>query len=252
MHLSSNTAGSIAPELRGRELPFDLSIVPNNLEADDSLSQSIALEAALFAQRPDSDEDARFFEQPVVSTSLHSFRRLYERNDAPNAIKQLTRRFRVDFNSPEFVTPSNSPHISWTVDRHFIDLLVCVGNDLGIGAILPNQSVNSFYSVKLDFSQKTKEFKAKNVKLGFDPSGSMLWIGYMPSADDIWIAWVPKDDEEVRTSGGSSCLSERHYRIAVMFFAFVLSKIGYRDTAVHTTYPNLADANAFKAATNLL
>ena len=37
-----------------------------------------------------------------------------------------------------------------------------------------------------------------------------------------------------------------------MFFAFVLTKAGYRDTVVHDPYPNLTDADAFKAASNIL
>lgn len=246
-------APNATSEPTGPDHPFDLSLIPNNLEATDALCQSIALEAAIFAQKADADEDARFFEQEVAFTSLKYFRDLYDRNDTAAATKLLTHRVRVNFDDGEFITPSNSPNVSWSVDRHFVDMLVFVGKGIGIGAILPNQTVNGFYSITMDFNHQAKEFKAKKVKLGFRSAGSMLWIGKMPSTDDIWIAWIPKSDKHDQDNGGSSsCLSERHYRITVMFFAFVVSQIGYRDTIIHTPYPDLENANDFKQASNLL
>ena len=237
-----------------RDRPFDLSVVPANLQVDDAPSQSVALEAVLLAHKADEDEDACFFEQPVVSTSLNYFKRIYDRNDTVAATKLLTRRLRIDFDNPEFVTPPDSQNVSWNVERHFIDMLVFVGNDIGLGAMLPNQRVNSFYTIKVMFTHKNKEFKAKNIKLGFDPAHSMLWIGHMPSSDDIWIAWIPKTEQQPGTNktGASTCLSQRHYRITVMFFAFVLNKIAFRDIVVHDPYPDLSDELSFKSATNLL
>lgn len=254
MDPSFNAAADITEEAQAgrREHPFDLSLIPNHLEVDVPLSQSIALEAALMAQRADSDEDAAFFQKHPLTVSLDVFRQLYERGDSHGARNQLRRRVRIDFDDEEFVSPSDSPNISWMVERHYIDLLVCVGNDMGLGVIIPNQSVNTFYSVNMDFSRSSKQFKAKNVKLGFDPAGSMLWIGRMPSADDIWIAWIPTDEEEEERSGLSSCLSERHYRITVMFFAFAISKSGYRDIVVHENYPDITNPKAIEAASNIL
>ena len=254
MSTATSTHDNTIPDQLVLDCPFDLSIVPGNMKVDDAPSQSIALEAVLLSQKADEDEDARFFEQPVLSTSLNYFKRIYERNDRVAAIKLLTRHLRVDFDKPEFVTPSNSQDITWNVERNFIDMLVFVGKDIGLGAMLPNQRVNSFYTVKVMFTQKKKEFKAKNIKLGFDPAGSMLWIGHMPSSDDIWIAWIPKTEVQPgkKKSSASTCLSERHYRITVMFFAFVLNKIAFRDIVVHDPYPDLSDELSFKSATNLL
>lgn len=252
--ISPMSTAAYTQEVRNLEQPFDLGVIPDNLEAEDGLSQSVVLEAVLLAQKGDGEEDARFFEQPVVSASLKYLKGIYESKNTAAALKLLARRVRVDYNRPETVTATNSPNISWTVERHFIDMLVCVGNRIGLGAVLPNQTVNSFYAIKFDFSRKGKEFKAKNVKLGFDPSGSMLWVGNMPpSGDDIWIAWIPQEEEEgVEGKGLSTCLSERHYRMAVMFFAYVLRKILFRDITVHDQYPDIASAQAFHAATNIL
>ena len=183
MHPSSIATAYEFQQLTGGDLPFDLSTIPNNLEADNGFPQITALEAVLFAQKPDTDEDVCFFEQPIISTSLHSFWCMHESRDMATAIKQLTCHMCIDFNNADFVTPSNSPDVSWTINHHFVNMLICVGKDMGIGTILPNQNVNLFF----------------NIKLGFQPTRSMLWISQMPSADNIWIAWVPKDEEEAES-----------------------------------------------------
>jgi hypothetical protein len=234
------------------EHPFDLSVIPANLEVEDSLAQSRALEAVDNRRLADQDEDARFHAQPPRLIPLHYLRRLYENNDTSSAIKLLNFRHQVTFlNDAECVTPSDSNSVSWTVNKHFIDMLVCVGKDIGLGAIIPNQRINSLFSIQMDFRHGSKEFKAKNVMLGFDSSGCMLWIGKTPSSDDIWMAWVPEDLDETNL-GLSTCLSQQHYRIVIMFFAFVLSKCRYRDIVVHVQYPDLSNRDAFCSASNLL
>jgi hypothetical protein len=183
---------------------------------------------------------------------LSYFRRIYETKNVTVATRLLSRRCRVDYDDPESTTPSDSVDVQWKVERHFIDMMVCVAKDIGFGAVLPNQNVNSLYSIQLDFSKHGKCFRTKKVKLGFNPSGRMLWIGKIPSRDDIWIAWKPKnDDKDEAEKWDSSCLSKRHYRIMFMLFAYLLKKAGYRDIVVHDCYPDLFDNEAFMGATNL-
>ena len=42
--------------------------------------------------------------------------------------------------------------IAWDLNQHYVDMMVCVGNGLGLGAMIPNQSINSLYQVDLNFS----------------------------------------------------------------------------------------------------
>lgn len=234
--------------------PFDLSVIPENLEVDDPLPQSVAQDAVLSMQLGDVDESARFYAQTPTFSTLGSLRRIYERTDKAKASSLLSSRHRVQYDHSDYVTPSNSDNVRWSVDRHYIDMLVCVGRDIGLGAIIPNQVMNSLYSIQLNFRHRSKEFRAKHNRLGFDPTGCMLWIGNMPSSsDDIWIAWAQENsDEEDNTIPSNTCLSEQHYRIGIMFFAFVLSKCGYRDVVVHNQYPDISTLDAVNEATNFL
>lgn len=223
------------------------------MEVSDSLAQSQAMEAVLFAGKRDLDEDRGFFEQRSERKPLAYFQGIYEARNIAAAIKLLSKRSQVDYDLPAYRTPSDSDEVSWKVERHFVDMMVCVGREIGLGVTLPNQNVDSFYSVDMDFSKQSKRFRAKNVKLGFNPSGRMLWIGKMPSGDDIWVAWKPKhcEDGEEEEKWTSSCLPNKHYRVSFMFFAFLLKKIGYRDIVVHDRYPDLSSDDDFLAATNL-
>jgi hypothetical protein len=234
--------------------PFDLSIVPENLQAEDPLPQSVAQDAVLSAHLGDLEESARFYTQTPTLRSLNYLKRIYERNEKAKAYKLLSSRNRVQYDDLDYITPPDSLDVNWSTDRHYIDMLVCVGREMGLGAIIPNQQMNSLYAIQLDFRNKTKEFKAKHNRLGFDATGSLLWMGKMPSGDDAWIAFVPEsyDLEEEDITLSSTRLSERHYRIALMFFAFVLSQCGYRDIVVHVRYPDLEMSNAISEATNFL
>lgn len=235
--------------------PFDLSIVPENLEVDDALPQSVVQDAILSMQLGDVDESARFYAQAPTFRSLGYLRRIYESTDKAKASSLLSSRHRIQYDHPDYVTPPNSHNVRWSVDRHYIDMLVCVGRDIGLGAIIPNQIINSLYSIQLNFRQRNKEFKAKHNRLGFNPTGCMLWIGNMPSSsDDVWIAWAQEnsDDDDNATIPSNTCLSEKHYRIVIMFFAFVLSKCGYRDIVVHNRYPDISRLDAVNEATNFL
>ena len=101
------------------------------------------------------------------------------------AAESMLKRHRVDYASSNFYVPKDGNNLSWTIDRHFIDLMVCVGSGLGLGPMIPNQCTLHTYEFKLDLCQPHREFSAKFAKLGFDPVGSMLWIGRSPSAEVI-------------------------------------------------------------------
>jgi hypothetical protein len=115
------------------------------------------------------------------------------------------------------------------------------------------------YEFTLEMETNYRTFSAKFAKLGFDPTGAMLWVGRSPSAEDVWLAWAPTDslsidceDVPPGTCRGSTNLSTRHYRMSTMFMASMLKAIGYRDVAVTNPYPELDDEHNVHAATNFL
>jgi hypothetical protein len=161
----------------------------------------------------------------------------------------------VNFNSPLYTTQADDETISWAINEHYLDMMVCVGNGLGLGSVIPNQTINSMYEIHLDFNHRMRNFHTKYAKLGFNPKGSMVWIGKTPSSEDIWIAWVPQsviDGEEEEIEEGTTSLAETHYRATVMFFARMLSEIGYRDVFVSEDYPDLTSQEEVDNATNML
>lgn len=234
--------------------PFDLSLTPENLLTDDAPDQASALQAVLYTPQSDSDDNNRFFTQQPITKSLSYLRRLYENNNPQAALDLLSKRTNISFRSPSFTTPADDNSLSWRSSHHYLDMMVCVGNGLGLGAILPNQNINSMFEIRLDFSHPQKRFKAKYAQLGFNPYASMLWIGRSPSSEDIWIAWIPhhNDHNDSDSNNTNTSLSTKHYRITIMLFASLLSAIGYRDIIIHNPYPPLDSQDDFLQATNLL
>jgi hypothetical protein len=102
-------------------------------------------------------------------------------------------------------------------------------------------------------------FNAKYTKLGFNPTNCMLWIGWSSSGEDAWLAWVLNnmmDDNEQDPGAGNgkedTRLTEKHYRMTVMFLAEMLRQIGHRDIIVMNQYPRLTDDTEYRHATNLM
>jgi len=57
---------------------------------------------------------------------------------------------------------------------------------------------------------------------------------------------------EVGVASGPTQLKTAHYRMTVMFFALVISKLSQRGIWVSERYPKLDDKEAFKYATNIM
>ena len=119
--------------------PFDIDSAPSRLATDDAPNQHVTLRAALRAQVAEEDEGERFFSQRRGTKSLGYFQRLYQAKLANAAVESMLKRYRVDYASSNFCVPNDGDNLSWTIDRHFIDLMVCVGSGLGLGPMIPNQ-----------------------------------------------------------------------------------------------------------------
>lgn len=235
--------------------PYELALVPSALLADDAPSQNTALQAVTYAPDSDSDEESRFDSQIPKTRSLKLFQRLYNSNNRQLAIDLLSKRMKIDFRSDDLLTSVDANNVAWDLNEHFLDFMVCVGEGLGLGPIIPNQEVNSLYQVSLDFGERYRVFHARYAKLGFCAKHSMLWIGKTPASEDIWIAWVPKnggDEDEDDKDSSTTVLSQRHYRLTVILFAKMLTKIGYRDITVMDEYPDLTNDDDFMFASNIM
>lgn len=244
------------------EHPFDVALAAPELEETEFPAlQSDLLEAALTTSiyNRRSLVDSEFFNQECQSQPLSYMERLYQRNDRRGAIEFLFKRHNIDWATSEHHISNKDPRIVWSNRDHYIDMLVCVSRDIGLSILLPNERDHTF-TFEFKFDCRHRQFSAKFAKLGFDAKSSFLWIGKSTSHDDVFVAWAPiasltaeGDDVEVGLSTGKTQLSLKHYRITVMFFAFVMALLPEsRGLWVSEEYPDLDDDNAFEEASNIL
>jgi hypothetical protein len=241
------------------EVPFDVTLLPEKLQVQDAADQNLALQAALFAPPSDAHDTESFADQPRMSKPLRFFQRLYEQKQEHTAINMLSKRVEIDLRMSDMRVSPQSPDIAWNPDATFMDLRICVGNGLGLGAVLPNQNVDHNFEIRVNLKQAYRTFSPKFAKLGFDPTGCMLWIGRSPASEDVWLAWAPKvslptacEDVPAGTCTGSTQMSRRHHRMAAMFMALMLKRIAYRDVTVSNNYPDLERDETFDWPTNAM
>jgi hypothetical protein len=251
------------------ESPFNVALLPPNFVTDDAPGQDLAMASAMMA--PDrfnkQDDSQGFFVVRPKTITLSKLERWYTEGRAGNAIALLDGRKEISFEGIHTVS-ADDRGLSWTMDRSFLDLMVCVGKGLGLGPVIPNLNVHHGFIFKLDLSKPYRHFTAKNVKLGFDPTGSMLWIGRSPSGEDVWLAFVTResqedsDDEDIRATRSrrfqgtgrttSSVLNVLQQRRVIMFLAKAIQNTQHLDIVVDEEYPNVEDDADYRFATNVL
>ena len=238
---------------------FDVGHAPAHMLADDGPDQNITLIAALAPSAAIEDQTSRFHHQIKEPRNLDYFSKLYERKDKQGALRLLTRRQEIILEGSKYLTAHNNQNIAWRVDSHYLDMFICVGRGLGLAAMLPNVPIHHSVEFRLVLGKRFRRFSAKYAKLGFKATNCMLWIGRSSSGEDTWLAWVPNnclgdvaDDVPAGSGKEDTTMSEKHYRIAVMFLADMLRRIGHRDITVTEPYPDLKDDADFAWATNAL
>ena len=258
-------ASSAAPA----EHAFDIAIPhPALHDVASTASQSDILEAVLNAAPYNSthnvnDTPETFFAKPRITRDLNFISSAFHRGDRRTAIECLAKRHQIDWKSSEHVIANDNPMLSWSVHQHHIDMTVFVAKGLGLGLIIPPIRDHDFL-FEFDFSQRQRTFSPKFARLGFDPENACLWIGHYYSAQ-TYIAWAPNDAlpssphyneslDRINVSRDSraTTLATIHYRITVMFFAFVIEKLGLRGITVFDEYPDVQVDAEFKHASNIL
>ena len=246
-------------ETRMEQHHFDVTATPSQLQADDGLPQSVTLEVACLGNALDKEQVERFHSQSKKHRPLSYFANIYAHQDMYWALQTLTRQMEINMEGSEYVTEHTDNSLAWAVESHFMDMQICVGNGLGLAAMLPNVGMHHTLEFQLDLRYWSRWFQAKHANLGFDPTHRMLWVGRSSSGEDAWLAWVPRDDDtdndaDVGVGSGKedTVLTEKHYRMTVMFLAEMLKCIGHQVIIVTDQYPSLADDQEYKYATNLM
>jgi hypothetical protein len=249
------------------ESPFDIALLPPNFGTEDAPTQDIALASALMASDRlvrQEDNNYGFFDERPKSIALSKLEKWYSEGRSMIAIASLDGRKHISFDGSHTVS-ADDPDLAWIAEQSFLDLMVCVGRGLGLGAVIPNLQVHHSFSFKLDLSKPYRQFTAKHVQLGFDPKGSMLWIGRLPSGEDVWLAFVTRESQEDSDTEGidtmrpdhagkgavSTALSILQQRRAIMFLAKAIHEIQYLDITLDDEYPDVQDDADYRFATNV-
>ena len=240
--------------------PFDIALAEPTLEeVECPASQRDLLDAALANNNRKSSHDD-FFSQPCISRPLSYMETIFNQNNRRAAMEILGRRHQIQWKNSEYHVSNQHPNLTWNMNHHYIDMVVFVSTGIGLSILLPNERDHAF-AFQFHFEQPHRKFSAKFAKLGFDARGSFLWVGKCGGCEDVFIAWAtieslggngPGEDVGVGLASGPTQLSVQHYRITVVFFAFVFEKLGERGIWLFEEYPDLNDEEAFKGASNIL
>ena len=189
---------------------------------------------------------------------LEYLRDVYNDRHARVAIASLSTQssINLDPNMSTSFTCATNPSLSWSLQEYFVDLLICIGNNIGLHAFIPNADIMYNFEIDFQIHNRHRQFSAKYAKLGFDPISAMQWIGRSSWSEDLWIAWVPIDDGKIndvpaRQVSGSTAMSRTHFNISIIFFAQMLKQAYIQDITLTTNYPDLDDEQEFMASTNL-
>lgn len=244
-----------------------LAEIPDALLLPDTDAPEQA-ETLLRLNGPEDDDELSaaamaFSSTNPITISLEDMKQNYDQKRVAHGLDLLKKRMKVDWRNSNMVSlPSVlGKKMHWSVTRHFIDMLVIVSRDIGLGALLPNSNSDISWMFHLDVSKnETRDFGMAHAKLGFDPSERMLWVGKTPMSEDVWIAMVPKTfeadaapaPEELGGKGKRRThLRECHRKILHVFLATMLGRIGMRGIYMYPAYPDLDDNDMIKESSNL-
>jgi hypothetical protein len=229
-----------------------LDIPPPMLAADDAPDQSDVINNLY--QIPAGYD--LYDKELVGNVNLSQLKSAYENDRVRYALNSLNKRRNITID-PDYEIHADNPNVSWNANSNYLDLLACVGRELGLDAFVPNQESNHNYEFLLNLKEPFRQFKGKHIRLGFDSTAAMLWIGKSRGHEDVWIAMADEEKHEQgiendRKGQVTTSMSSRHYRQMVYMFAFMLREMGYEGVTLRTNYPKVDNDEPIIANTNLL
>jgi hypothetical protein len=237
----------------------DFSNITTALMSEDPVSQE-AVYRAMERLKERDDEEQRFRSAPSRAVRLSTLKGFYESGNHCAAVRLLGSRHHLVIDN-KYIKRGTDCNTAWdATSRGALDFLVCVPDQPGFQAALPNPPHGTTWEWQMDFTQPQKEFKAKHAHLGFDPAGSMLYIGRC-NGEELWAAWAPldffddRDYQPVRArfSSGDTRLSSEMYRWTTIFMVYVLEQLGVSNITLLSPHPcKLDNLDDVRRQTNLM
>lgn len=195
------------------------------------------------------------------SITLNELRVRYENNKRNISLQSLFERHRIVLDS-ECVYHSDSEDLSWSSSSHFLDFRMIMSKDVGLDGVLPQSRINHNWSLSLTFREHFREWRTSYSQLGFDVSGSMLYIGRC-GQEELWLGFAPIgfvrgdgthvfSEQERRKRKGSTQLSTERYRQFCSLGAAILDEMGFGSIYSNTAYPDITTLVQMEATTNIM
>jgi hypothetical protein len=164
---------------------------------------------------------------------LSSLKSTFENEDTAKALSFLHRRSTLDIDD-DFVVDVENPDYCFSIDNSFLDFYMVIGDRPGLDVLIPAAPSANFV-FNLTLRMPIRQFHAKYGSLGFNPSGSMLFIGTIGS-QNLWIAMAPLEyfdgigeSFDMSDGHGDTRLTAHRYRILVSFWGTILAQLPGRN-----------------------
>ena len=242
------------------EAPFHLGPIPQQFDTGDNHEQDI-IHAVIErpAVCPQADHVQRFHAIPAKETKLSALRAIYDQKRTDTALKLLTRRRYITVDNEFKVQPHDNDVLAYFKD-HYIDYMLFIGNRTGLDAALPNIERDHTFNACINLCSTNRLWPSSNLKdLPFDAMGRMLYIGTRRQ-EQMWIAMIPRElisrdgamGDSPKLDAATTALSKTQALVMIMFFAYALDKIRYRDVHCTRKYPLPITRENVKRVTNVL
>jgi hypothetical protein len=173
-----------------------------------------------------------FFAHPVRKLPVSQLQRIFEHQDALQAMRLLNRPSYLDVDEhllqPRF-------DCDYALSEHNIDFVLAIPRHQGFDVLLPptGHTRSNEYRFELDLRCPQREFRYKHGLLGFDPTAAALFVGKHQDYD-IWLMFPLREEftklggayPAGKTFAGSTTLSRRHRRIVFSYLLYLLSEFG--------------------------
>ncbi|KAF8427113.1 hypothetical protein L210DRAFT_865517 [Boletus edulis BED1] len=255
------------------DAPFDVTGVPEHMQADDAYAQTLIDEAILRSTRPDAadpDYEAEFRATAIQPVNLTTLKTWFEQKNHRAAINLLRQRSPIIIN-PNLCLSTTDDHVIPSIQGHFVDFVLYLGARLGLDAILPSSLVQHDHTwhINITFSNLFKQWPSTHSQLPFSTTGRMLYLGSR-AQEEIWLAFVPNSlleqpnappDMSLLTNAAglgpastssSTSLSADHAYMIVMFFSYLLSEMHLQDIHCNERYPDPISYLSIARVTDIL
>jgi hypothetical protein len=243
---------------RLQDIPFCLEDIPEFLTTDDPVDQDELICHLYHAHDPNQTFENSFETLPINRLKLTDLERRYKQKMASQAILSLRTRTQVVLD-PHSIYRPDSNHIQLSCNNHYLDFFMAVSAKMGLGAVMPGVNVDHTWTLKLDLTQRYRQWRTNYGKLGFDSTGRMLYIG-QKGEESVWFTFAPLAFMQNDTAGVSagqqartdSTLKMLRFRRFMMFLNYCLHKMAFEDLTVSTLFPDVTSVESANRHSNIL